>query len=92
AIRSQEFWENYFREHPEQRPKHVVYYREDSPTKALDAWRQCTGLTKKSDSKTLDFDEKTPQGDMETIPNIQEDFEEFKQVLSQVLSKKKRVG
>lgn len=40
TISSKQFWENYFTEHPEQKPSKIVYYKGGDPTKALFAWRE----------------------------------------------------
>ncbi|MBI3485652.1 hypothetical protein HY025_01765 [Candidatus Daviesbacteria bacterium] len=56
---SRQFWENYFRQHPDQQPSHLVYYQGDNPTKALKQWRESQGITKKAEeSKDLGFPEK----------------------------------
>lgn len=59
AIPSQEFWENYFAQHPDQRPKHVVYYQGDNPTEVLRQWRESEGITNKAeDQGDLGFSER----------------------------------
>lgn len=45
TVSSQEFWETYFTEHPEQRPSKLEYYTGDDPTAALMKWKQKHGLT-----------------------------------------------
>jgi|GEM_PF-6352610 len=34
-VSSQEYWENYFAAHPEQQPKHVIFYEEADPSRAI---------------------------------------------------------
>ena len=40
TVLSQEFWEAYFTEHPEQRPTKLEYYTGDDPTAALMRWKE----------------------------------------------------
>lgn len=70
TITSQEYWENYFSQHPATRPLKVVYYDENlTPTEALLKWKVENGIIKKGDETTLDFnkeisnDFKRPGGD-----------------------------
>ncbi len=56
-ISSQEFWENYFKEYPEQKPSKIVYYEGVDPTQALRNWREENGLEKKSDDPYMGFAE-----------------------------------
>lgn len=68
AISSQEYWENYFQEHPEQRPNKIVFYTGGDPSKALREFRSRNNLNVKelspSDEKHLGFAERQiPQND-----------------------------
>lgn len=56
AISSQEYWEGYFAEHPEQKPSKIVYYTGD-PSEALERWKVENGITKILDNHYLDFPE-----------------------------------
>lgn len=46
TVSSYEYWENYFKDHPSQRPSKIVYYTGGDPSKALRDWRQENGLVK----------------------------------------------
>lgn len=54
TISAKEYWENYFTQHPEQKPSKIVYYNGD-PTAALEKWKDQKGLTKKTGSRGLGF-------------------------------------
>jgi len=49
-VASEDYWEEYFKEHPEQRPSKVVYYKGNDPTRALGEWKKANGIRKKSES------------------------------------------
>ncbi len=58
TITAQDFWENYFQSHPSDRPSKVVYYKGDSPSKALDDWKAAQGVHGGySTNHNLGFDE-----------------------------------
>lgn len=57
AISSKEYWEQHFTEHPELRPKHVVYYSGGNPTLALQEWKKRNGLLKKGKLSNIGFQE-----------------------------------
>ncbi|MDO8560622.1 MAG: hypothetical protein Q7R91_00185 [bacterium] len=65
TISSQEYWEEYLKQHPDQRPSKIVYYEGDNPTKALNRWRKEQGLTKKSKEENLGFSERHISPDSE---------------------------
>jgi len=47
SVSSKEYWEMYFKEHPEQKPKHVVYYdNRNSPTKSVELFLIEQGVVK----------------------------------------------
>ena len=57
-IRSHDYWEQYFSQHPESRPSKVVYYDSSmTPTEALWDWKEKNGIVDKKTSETLGFDE-----------------------------------
>lgn len=57
-IRSHDYWEQYFSQHPESRPSKIVYYNSNmTPTEALWNWKEENGIVDKKTSKTLGFDE-----------------------------------
>lgn len=62
TISSKDFWESYFAQHPDQKPKRIIYYEGDNPTKALHSWRESNGITKKAETSDLGFPEKKITG------------------------------
>jgi hypothetical protein len=58
TISSREYWDRYFEENPDKKPKHLVYYdREDSPTKAANKFLSEQGIVKiKPQQKNLGFE------------------------------------
>ena len=56
-ISSQQYWEKHFQQHPESKPKHIVYYSGGDPTKALYDWRIKNGILKRSGKSNLGFPE-----------------------------------
>jgi len=57
SINSKDFWENYFANHPKQRPSKVVYYEGGDPTAALFKWRKENGLEKRSKDDVMGYAE-----------------------------------
>lgn len=43
TISSKEYWEKYFKEHPEKKPKHIVFYK-GSPTNAVHAFLRSNNI------------------------------------------------
>lgn len=56
-VPSEEYWENYFQQHPELKPKHLVYYSGGDPAEALDNWRIKNKITKRDKSSDIGFSE-----------------------------------
>lgn len=56
-VTSREYWENYFQQHPESKPKHLVYYSGGDPAEALDNWRLRNSITKKDKRRDIGFTE-----------------------------------
>lgn len=60
GIPAKDYWENYFNQHPELRPKHVYYYDGD-PTNAIYQFQQKEGIgkadTSEQDGALLGFDD-----------------------------------
>jgi hypothetical protein len=52
TITAEEYWEQYFIEHPDQRPAHIVYYDGD-PTEALLKWQKDNGIMKEAPDEYL---------------------------------------
>lgn len=61
TITAQEYWERYFAKHPEQKPKHIVFYDGD-PTSAIYEFQQKYGIgqadTSATEGQLLGFDDK----------------------------------
>ncbi len=55
-VRSEEYWEAYFKENPELRPSKIVYYEQDSPTEALWRWKENKKLRGSSKELTQKFE------------------------------------
>ncbi|MFA6420575.1 MAG: hypothetical protein WCW13_07260 [archaeon] len=60
TVSAKEYWEKYFSEHPDQKPKHIAYYNGD-PTNAIYKFQQENGIgsadTSKVDGQLLGFDD-----------------------------------
>lgn len=56
-ILSKEYWENYFIQHPEQKPSKIIYYN-GNPTFALKKWKEENGIEKRATNKNLGFKER----------------------------------
>lgn len=56
-VPAEEFWENYFDQHPDNKPSKIVYYQEGSPTAALREWKRRAHLRKTTSDKSVGFDE-----------------------------------
>ncbi len=54
TVTAQEYWEQYFADHPDERPSKIVYYEGGDPTAALKKWREDNGLMKKADKDFYD--------------------------------------
>ncbi|MCK9379020.1 MAG: hypothetical protein M0P97_02655 [Candidatus Moranbacteria bacterium] len=57
TVSSNQYWEDYFKQHPESKPKHIVYYTGGDPTKALNEWRLKNGILKRSGESNMGFAE-----------------------------------
>ena len=57
-ISSKKYWENYFSQHEDKRPRRIIYYQGSDPTEAFVEWRERNGINtryKKSDDPELGF-------------------------------------
>lgn len=61
AIPSEEFWEGYFNQHPDQRPSKIVYYEGSDPSVALKQWKERSDIKKKATDSALGFEEQSVQ-------------------------------
>lgn len=57
TVSAQEYWESYFKENPDQKPAHIIYYDEDNPNDALRNFMNANGITKKDGRSDLGFSE-----------------------------------
>lgn len=83
AIQSKDYWENYFKEHPDQKPNKIVYYKGGDPTQALINWKRENRIDKKGLKYNLGFDEnqKKPSED----PNVLEGASRFKSIGKEII-------
>ncbi len=57
TIDSKEYWENYFKEHPDKKPTKIVYYESGDPTRALMQWKSINRISKEGKKYNLGFNE-----------------------------------
>lgn len=74
SIDSKKYWENYFQQHPESKPKHIVYYSGGDPAEALDSWRKRNGITKKDRKRDIGFSENEVSKDTKNKDETQQRF------------------
>lgn len=83
TISSQDYWETYFTQHPDQRPARVLYYEGD-PSEALQSWIGSLGIswqTPKLPVQEIFADHKVTRGSEQTQAGISE----FTQLSHQVI-------
>jgi len=73
-VDSKEYWENYFQQHPESKPKHIVYYSGGDPAEALDNWRQINSIAKKDKRRDIGFSENEVSRDVKNEDETQQRF------------------
>jgi len=81
-ISSKEYWESYFEKNPESKPAHIVYYKGEDPTRALDTWKEENGLNKKAVDKYIGFSENNVSGD---APQATAGMDRFKTLAENVI-------
>lgn len=84
TISSEEYWENYFREHPQQKPKRIIYYEGGDPSRELLDWRKYNGLRKRSKDNDFGFPERrvlNPNDD----PRSMQGYERFRSIAERAL-------
>ena len=62
SVTSQEYWEQYFTEHPDQRPSKIVYYTGGDPSRAMNEWRRKNKIVKNTSDKAFGFQENKVTG------------------------------
>lgn len=102
-ITAEEYWENYFRDHPDERPAHVIYY-DGAPTKAVE---RILGQIGVSEGENYTDYGKVVSGPGETVerdgkylgfdkhyaddrddPRVQEGHERFNQLARKVIAER----
>lgn len=83
GIPAKEYWENYFREHPQEKPAHIIYYDGD-PQAAVaknlaenDIYLGGNGDTSEKDGENLGFEEKIAWDDSEPDKQLKKETEVF---------------
>ena len=82
GIHAKDFWENYFLQHPEQKPSKIVYYKEEDPTLALRNWRVRNGVEKRSSEGDIGFPEHIIEA---TDPVATRGIDRFKDIATEVI-------
>lgn len=81
-ISSKDYWENYFEQHPEQKPSKLIYYKGGDPTAALHRWPANKGIKKTTDDPSIGFSEK--QRDSYS-PEATTDMDRFRSIATKVI-------
>lgn len=71
---SKDYWENYFQQHPELKPRHLVYYSGGDPAEALDNWRRRSGISKKDRNRDIGFPENEVPREVKNSDETQQRF------------------
>jgi hypothetical protein len=91
TVSSKEYWEKYFEEHPDQRPKHLVYYDDEDPTSAVYEFQQRNGIgaanTSDSEGVFLGFDDHHIE-DMRTDPRARKGYDELEELGLKLIDEK----
>lgn len=58
-ISSKDFWENYFKNNPLNKPSKIIYYKGSDPTKAFREWKINQGLNKRTEDEDMGFSERS---------------------------------
>lgn len=82
-IKSKEYWESHFNKDIKNKPAHIIYYKGEDPTKALNKWKEENGLNKKAVDQNIGFSEKRiPQAD---APQAIAGMDRFKSLAEKVI-------
>ncbi|MDD4762028.1 MAG: hypothetical protein PHZ25_03340 [Candidatus Pacebacteria bacterium] len=88
TITAKEYWERYFAQHPEQKPKHIVFYNGD-PTSAIHEFQQKYGIgqadTSATEGQLLGFDDKHVS-DMSKDPKTWAGYEELVEMGNKIIT------
>lgn len=82
TISSEEFWENYFSQHPNRRPSKIVYYKGGVPTIALYDWLKEHKFEKESKDKNIGFSERNIE---RNTPIATAGLERFRSIAEKVI-------
>ena len=83
GIPAKEYWENYFKEHPEEKPAHIIYY-DGEPIKAVNQTLAKNGIylgnhgdTSGETEQSLGFNDKIACGGTESDKQLNKEAQEF---------------
>ena len=83
GITAEEYWEKYFKEHPEERPAHIIYY-DGNPETAVARTLAKNGIyvgnhgdVSNETGRNLGFDDKVAYGDTELDKQLNEEAKKF---------------
>jgi hypothetical protein len=83
TVSSQEFWETYFTQNPDQRPSKVEYYRGNDPTKALIEWKMRHSLMDVGDEASYDIG-----GKVSVESHESQDKDRFKSIAEKIIDER----
>lgn len=75
TVPAKEYWENYFSTHPDQKPKHIIYYN-GNPTDAISEFLESENITPKKDNPPLLGFDDNHVTDMKNDPRANPHYEE----------------
>ncbi|MBI2056572.1 MAG: hypothetical protein HYT37_04340 [Candidatus Sungbacteria bacterium] len=82
TVSAKEFWETYFSDKPDKKPSKIVYYKSGDPTEALWKWKKGAGISRKTESKNLGFEEReVPRTD----PHATAGLDRFRSIAEKVI-------
>jgi hypothetical protein len=84
VVSSKDYWENYFTQHPEQRPTKLEYYKGDDPTAALMLWKEKHGLTNAGDEESYELGGKVDNHEAYTS----DDKDRFKSIAEKIIQER----
>lgn len=88
TITAKEYWERYFAQNPQLKPKHLVYY-DGSPTTAILEWQQRNNIGRADVSETqgklLGFDDHHVV-DMQHDPRASRGYSEFSEIAHRIIA------
>jgi len=86
-ITAKEYWEKYFEQHPDQKPKHIIFYDGD-PTRAVQEFQQRNKIgradTSATDGDLLGFDDNMV-GNMRKDPRANQGYTELSETAQRII-------